>query len=133
MAVLAKGTMVLPALAAARELEAEGIDATVVNCRFIKPLDEQTLRSVAERHTAILTVEEGTVVNGFGAAASRHLAERRWATNAILDIAGVPDVIIDHAARAEQLAQVGLDVPGLVARIRSLAASAGLAAIRETA
>src|SRR5690606_15178599 len=65
-AMLAVGTMVMPALEAAQRLAAEGIDATVVNCRFMKPYDEQTLAWVAANHGAILTIEEGSVVNGFG-------------------------------------------------------------------
>jgi len=133
IAVLATGTMVLPALEAAVALEAEGIDATVVNCRFLKPFDDETLRWAAERHAAILTVEEGTVVNGFGAAVAARLATERWAPEVVLDIAGVPDRIIEHASRAEQLAEVGLDVAGLSGRLRALAAAAGLSAIRETA
>jgi hypothetical protein len=73
LALLAVGTMVLPALEAAQRLEADGINASVVNCRFLKPLDEATLAWVIERHAALVTVEEGTVVNGFGASLARHV------------------------------------------------------------
>src|SRR5690606_24903591 len=55
VALLAVGTMVLPALEAARQLEAEGIDATVVNCRFLKPVDEETLAWVAELHDSVVS------------------------------------------------------------------------------
>jgi len=58
--------MVQPALEAARILEAAGIDATVVNCRFLKPIDAATFEWVRTKHHAVITVEEGTVVNGFG-------------------------------------------------------------------
>jgi 1-deoxy-D-xylulose-5-phosphate synthase len=134
IAILAVGTMVLPALAAARQLETEGVDATVVNCRFLKPLDEDTLAWVMQRHGTVLTVEEGTVVNGFGAMLARHIepgiAER---PGFVIDTLGVPDRIIEHASRNDQLAQVGLDVAGIANRVRNLAMPGGVAAIRETA
>jgi 1-deoxy-D-xylulose-5-phosphate synthase len=134
LAILATGTMVLPALAAAKELEAEGINTTVVNCRFIKPFDEVTLAHVLERHAAILTIEEGTDVNGFGASLLRHVADAYpRAHEIVFDVLGVPDRIIEHASRTEQLAAVGLDVPGIVARARRLAAAGGVVAERESA
>src|SRR5919202_1919404 len=67
VAVLAVGTMVLPSLAAADALAADGLDVTVVNCRFLKPFDEVTLTAILGRHKYVLVVEEGTVINGFGA------------------------------------------------------------------
>ncbi|MGH7505156.1 MAG: 1-deoxy-D-xylulose-5-phosphate synthase [Longimicrobiales bacterium] len=133
VAVLAVGTMVMPALAAARQLEADGIDATVVNCRFLKPMDDTTFAWVIERHACILTIEEGTIVNGFGAAVARRIDEHAAARDVRIETLGVPDRIIEHASRAEQLAEVGLDESSIVRRIRALAASAGIAAVRETA
>jgi 1-deoxy-D-xylulose-5-phosphate synthase len=133
VALLAVGTMVAPALEAAARLEAEGVNATVVNCRFLKPVDEHTLAWVTDRHSALLTIEEGTIINGFGASLSRHVEAARVAHPTIrLEVAGVPDRIIEHASRAEQLAEVGLDVPGLMARVRSVAAGV-VTAVRETA
>ncbi|HZK78113.1 MAG TPA: 1-deoxy-D-xylulose-5-phosphate synthase, partial [Gemmatimonadaceae bacterium] len=67
IAILATGTMVLPSIAAAEMLADEGISATVVNCRFIKPHDAETLASIVAENKYLLVVEEGTVVNGFGA------------------------------------------------------------------
>jgi 1-deoxy-D-xylulose-5-phosphate synthase len=134
IALLATGTMVLPALDAAKEMEADGINATVVNCRFLKPLDEDTLEWVAQRHAAILTIEEGTVVNGFGASIARHLeSTAALMADSVIEVMGVPDRIIDHADRSEQLAEVGLDVPGIAARAREVVARAGLARVRESA
>ena len=69
------GTMVLPALEAAERLARAGSSATVVNCRFIKPLDEARLARLFPAHGAVLTVEEGTVVNGFGAYVRARIAE----------------------------------------------------------
>ena len=134
VALLAVGTMVLPALEAADALMAEGIDATVVNCRFLKPIDEATLRTVAAEHTVFVTIEEGTVVNGFGAALARALEPlRREHEHSVLEMLGVPDVILEHATRAEQLAECGIDVDGIVARVRAAAAGITPAAVRETA
>jgi 1-deoxy-D-xylulose-5-phosphate synthase len=134
LAILAVGTMVLPALEAAVRLEAEGINATVVNCRFIKPIDGAVLDWVQQRHVALLTVEEGTVVNGFGATIARHVERaRRQHPGIVLDIAGVPDRVFDHATRAEQLAEAGLDIAGIAARARALVLEAAVPTVRETA
>jgi 1-deoxy-D-xylulose-5-phosphate synthase len=134
VAILAVGTMVEPALQAAAILEDEGINGSVVNCRFLKPLDEATLEWVLQRHSAVLTVEEGTIVNGFGAFVARHLdAARREHPALLLDSLGVPDRVIDHASRGEQLAEAGLDADGIARRAAALAAGARLAAVRETA
>lgn len=134
VAILATGTMVSESMKAAAELEAEGISATVVNCRFIKPLDEDMLARVLERHTAILTVEEGTVVNGFGAVVARRIEElRRDHPNVLVEVLGVPDTVIDHGTRAEQLAETGLDAASIAMRCRAAVGAASLAPVRETA
>jgi 1-deoxy-D-xylulose-5-phosphate synthase len=134
VALLATGTMVFPALAAARDLEAEGINPTVVNCRFLKPFDERTLAWIAERHSAILTIEEGTAVNGFGATLVRHLESAGMLSHrTLMDVLGVPDRIIEHASRAEQLAEIGLDARGIATRTRELVARGGPTRVRETA
>ncbi len=118
IAILAVGTMVNTALQAAESLAAEGLDVTVVNCRYLKPFDALTLNAILADHTHVLTVEEGTVVNGFGAYMSaiiQHLAPSvRVATH------GVPDRIIYSASRAKQLASLGLDAPGIADRVRAL-------------
>jgi 1-deoxy-D-xylulose-5-phosphate synthase len=132
LAILAVGTMVLPALEAAARLEAEGINPTVVNCRFLKPVDEATLAWVLERHSAILTVEEGTETNGFGAFLVRHVDDHARGAPPVLDVLGVPDRMIEHASRSEQLAECGLDVDGIAARARTAATRSG-GAVRETA
>src|SRR5207247_8516039 len=67
VAILAVGTMVQPAQGAAELLAADGIDCAVVNCRFLKPLDQAVLESLLQEHRTIVTVEEGTIVNGLGA------------------------------------------------------------------
>ena len=117
-AILAVGTMVRPSLAAADALAADGLKVTVVNCRFLKPYDEVTLAAILANHKHVLVVEEGTVVNGFGAFMSavidRHDSSVRVATH------GVPDRVIHAAPRARQLAQCGLDPAGIAERVRAL-------------
>jgi len=118
VAILATGTMVLPGLQAAEQLAAEGIDATVVNCRFLKPLDRGMLQVLATRHHTLVTVEEGTIVNGFGA----YLAETLQTTNPEVRVValGVPDRLIEQAPRAEQLESFGLTAEGIARRLRAL-------------
>ena len=126
VALLAVGTMVLPALEVAHALVAEGIDATVVNCRFIKPMDEATLAWVAAHHEALVTVEEGTVVNGFGAAIAARV-------DLPVEVMGVPDRVIQHANRDQQLVEVGLDTGAIASRVREVARRTQFAPVRETA
>jgi 1-deoxy-D-xylulose-5-phosphate synthase len=117
-AILAVGTMVLPAVDAAEILAQDGIDCAVVNCRFIKPMDAAMLDSLAQRHRIIVTVEEGTIVNGFGA----YLAETMQTTHPEVRVValGVPDRLIEQAPRAEQLESFGLTAAGIARRITAL-------------
>jgi 1-deoxy-D-xylulose-5-phosphate synthase len=125
LAVLAVGTMVGHALRAAETLAEEGLDVTVVNCRYLKPHDEVTLAAILAQHRQILVVEEGTVVNGFGAyitaVIDRHDSTVRVHTH------GVPDRIIYAAPRTKQLAALGLDAAGIARRVRALHESEALA------
>jgi len=118
IAVLAVGTMVNTALQAADTLATEGLRITVVNCRFLKPYDEVTLAAVLANHSRVLVVEEGTVVNGFGAYMATVIA--RQDPSIRVAVHGVPDRIIPAASRARQLALTGLDAPGIAARVRAL-------------
>ncbi len=134
VALLAVGTMVQQALEAARILEVQGYNATVVNCRFLKPHDEKVLAWVAERHNAIVTIEEGTIVNGFGALIARVLEPaRRDRPEITLDILGIPDRLIEHATRQQQLEEVGLTPAAIAERAQALAEAAGAVPVRETA
>jgi 1-deoxy-D-xylulose-5-phosphate synthase len=123
-AILAVGVMCQPALAAAEQLAGDGWDLTVVNCRFLKPLDRVTLDALVHDHQLLLTVEDGTVVNGFGA----YLAGMVETTAPGVRVVplGVPDRIYEHAPRAQQLAEVGLTAEGIVTRFRALAAEESL-------
>jgi 1-deoxy-D-xylulose-5-phosphate synthase len=118
VAILAVGTMVNIALDAAEQLAAEGLDITVVNCRYLKPYDEATLRSIVSTHSHVLTVEEGTVINGFGAFMSATIEQ--LAPGVRVMVHGVPDRIVYAASRKRQLAQCGLDANGIMERVRAL-------------
>ncbi|MFI5228489.1 MAG: 1-deoxy-D-xylulose-5-phosphate synthase [Gemmatimonadales bacterium] len=123
-AILAVGTMVQPSLAAAKSLAADGLHVTVVNCRFLKPYDEMTLAAVLGDHKHILIVEEGTVVNGFGAFLSTVIG--RYDPAVRVAVHGVPDRIVHAAPRARQLASCGLDAAGIASRVRALYESEAL-------
>ena len=118
VAILAVGTMVLPALEAAERLALEGVEATVVNCRFLKPFDRAMLLSVADGCRVIVTVEEGTVVNGFGAMIARELGSSHPELRVYC--LGVDDRLIDQAPRAEQLERYHLTGPGIASRIMTM-------------
>jgi 1-deoxy-D-xylulose-5-phosphate synthase len=109
--------MALPALAAAEQLAADGVNAAAVNVRFLKPLDEAMLSEVVQSCRLIVTVEEGTIVNGFGAMLARRLQEFHPEVR-ILSM-GVADTLMVQAPRAEQLASQGLTAHGIVARVRA--------------
>jgi 1-deoxy-D-xylulose-5-phosphate synthase len=125
VAILAVGTMVATSLAAAEQLAADGLDVTVVNCRFLKPHDEITLTAILADHRQVLVVEEGTVVNGFGAYLSAVI--ERQEPGVRVHTHGVPDRIIYAASRARQLAMLGLDAEGIARRVRALHESEALA------
>jgi len=125
LAILAVGTMVSTALDAAELLAAEGLDITVVNCRYLKPYDAVTLNAILAGHGQILTVEEGAMINGFGAYMSAVI--QRQAPSVRTAVHGVPDHIVYAASRKNQLATLGLDAPGIAQRVRTLHASEALA------
>ena len=125
VAILATGTTVLPALAAAEVLAAEGFDPTVVNCRFLKPFDASTLAAVVSEHRALLVVEEGTRVNGFGAMMAAEVERLDPMVRVVVH--GVDDAIVPAAPRRRQLAATGLDAEGIAARVRALHESEAVA------
>ena len=118
IALLAVGALVQPALDAAKELETLGISAEVVDMKFIKPLDEELLESVWARHTHVFTLEENTILGGFGSAVLEW--STAWTGDELPRVVtiGIPDKFQQHATRAELLVDMQLDAAGLVRRIR---------------
>ncbi|QDD66122.1 1-deoxy-D-xylulose-5-phosphate synthase [Herbaspirillum seropedicae] len=106
VAILAFGSLLAPALGAADKL-----NATVANMRFIKPLDVELVKQLAASHDALVTVEEGCIMGGAGAAVSEALAAA-GINKPILHL-GLPDRFIDHGDAAQLLAQCGLDANGI--------------------
>ena len=112
-AILAVGAMCAPALEAADLLAADGLEPTVVNCRFIKPLDHDILQDVILRHSLLVTVEDGTAVNGFGAHVAATVEAR--APEVRVAVMGAPDNTIEHASRSRQLEVAGLTAKDIAA------------------
>ncbi|QDU63129.1 1-deoxy-D-xylulose-5-phosphate synthase [Planctomycetes bacterium Pan216] len=122
--IIAIGSMFGEAVEAAEILREEGFDVGVINARFIKPLDKRTILKAVSELPFVMTVEEGTVVGGFGSAVLEAACEEGIAANHVYRC-GIPDDWILHAERKEQLAEVGIDAPSLAAKARELAALFG--------
>jgi len=123
VAILAVGTMVSEAMKAAESLAEEGVDATVVNCRFMKPYDLQLLSEVLKAHNHILTVEEGAVVNGFGAFLSREVSGLPEGSGVQLRSLGIPDEFVVHGSRSDLLREIDLDAQGIMEWVRDMVGS----------
>jgi 1-deoxy-D-xylulose-5-phosphate synthase len=117
--ILALGAMVHPCLEAASRLEGLGIHATVINARYVKPLDEELICCLAAEKQFLVTAEEGTEAGGFGASVATLLQDRKIPAS-LLRIA-VPDRIIPHGAPDLLHAKYGLDVDGIFEKIKSFA------------
>jgi 1-deoxy-D-xylulose-5-phosphate synthase len=111
VALLAFGTMVAPALKAA-----EALNATVVDMRFVKPLDVELVTQLASTHALIVTIEEGAVMGGAGSAVSEALSAAGF-VKPVLQL-GLPDQFIDHGDAQQLLAQCGLDAAGIANAVR---------------
>lgn len=116
LAILAVGSMVYPAWRAADILDKDGIEATVVNCRFLKPLDEAMLAEISERFKLIVTIEEGAKIGGFGQFIGGYAADHSLNDIAVRNI-GLQDNFILHGKRSALLAQSGLDSDGIASAI----------------
>ncbi len=125
--LLALGTMVAPALAAARLLALDGIDAAVVNLRFAKPLDTDAILAAGAATGRLVTVEEGQLAGGVGSAIAEVLADAQRTDVALLRL-GLPDRFISHGPREALLAEVGLDAES-IARQTATFVHAGSAAV----
>jgi 1-deoxy-D-xylulose-5-phosphate synthase len=117
--LLSFGTMLSDALAAA-----ERCDATVVNMRFVKPLDEALLREIVPRHSALVTLEENVVAGGAGSAVCEFL-DTQGLSQPRLQI-GIPDLFIGHGSRDDSLVEAGLDTATVCARIEQWWQASGL-------
>jgi len=110
IAILAFGSMVLPALEAGEKL-----DATVANMRFVKPLDVTLVESLANSHDLIVTIEENAIMGGAGTAVMEAMQALNIATPTLC--LGLPDTFIEHGVHETMLAECGLDSKGIIASI----------------
>ena len=117
--VVACGTLLGEALAAAAELRAEGLDLTVINARFVKPLDPTILERI-EAAPWTVTLEENVLQTGFGSAGLEAVNDAGLQAGMIVRL-GLPDRFVEHGERAELLADLGLDAAGIAATCRRLA------------
>jgi 1-deoxy-D-xylulose-5-phosphate synthase len=100
------GSMVYPTMQTAEILSEHGIEATVINARFVKPLDEELLAPLAQKIQRVVTFEEGCLMGGFGSAVAEVLLDRD--INVPILRLGVPDILVDHATPAQAKTALGL-------------------------
>jgi 1-deoxy-D-xylulose-5-phosphate synthase len=110
--ILALGASVYPALAAAEKLAKHGYSATVVNARFVKPLDETLILTLSAKHGRVLTVEENVLAGGFGSAILELLADH--GLSVAVKRLGIPDIFVEHGAPHILRQKYGLDADGIL-------------------
>jgi 1-deoxy-D-xylulose-5-phosphate synthase len=118
VAIIAYGSMAHPSLQAAEQLAKNGIEATVVNARFVKPLDAGLLLALARTKRLVVTVEEAYLAGGFGSAVMELFEENGLLDSLRVVRMGVPDRIITHGDPKLLLAKYGLDADGIYTRVR---------------
>ncbi|NTV05034.1 MAG: 1-deoxy-D-xylulose-5-phosphate synthase [Chlorobiaceae bacterium] len=116
LALLCMGTMTGKALEVASILEKEGIDATVVNMRFLKPLDTKILEELASRSTHFAVIEENSTIGGLGSAVIDHL-NTKGLHRPVLKIA-LPDAFVTHGNMNDLYKEIGFDTPSMAEKIR---------------
>ncbi|MEH2074425.1 MAG: 1-deoxy-D-xylulose-5-phosphate synthase [Nostoc sp.] len=115
--IVAYGTMVYPGMQAAEILSEHGIEATVINARFVKPLDTELILPLAKKIRRVITLEEGCIMGGFGSA----IAEALMDADILVPVKrfGVPDVLVDHAEPDESKTELGLTSHQIAERVLS--------------
>lgn len=117
-AIIAYGSMVYPAVEAAEMLAKDGIDATVVNARFVKPLDAELILGIAREVGLLVTVEEAYLAGGFGSAVMELLEANGLQDKIRVVRMGVSDEIVTHGDPKRLLAQYGLDADGIATKVK---------------
>jgi len=121
--VIAIGSMVKPCIDAGYELEKDGINITLVDARFAKPVDEKTIVSLAKKCSRIITVEENVISGGFGSSVLKILAGHSLISD--FKILGLPDAFIEHGTQAELRQELGLDAAGITKEIKQMVKGKG--------
>jgi 1-deoxy-D-xylulose-5-phosphate synthase len=122
VAILGIGTQVNYCVKAADRLAADGIKATVVNARFVKPLDEELILALARSHSMIVTLEDHYLMGGFGSAVMELLEQHHVSDVRVLRL-GFPDRLIEHGSQSLLLAKYGLDADGVYSRVKDFLTS----------
>ncbi|RBW70613.1 1-deoxy-D-xylulose-5-phosphate synthase [Bacillus taeanensis] len=118
LAILSFGPILQKALEAAERLKKEGISVKVINARSIKPLDEEMLISLAEQNMPLITIEEAALQGGFGSAVLELLSDNNQ--QLIVERMGIPDRFIEHGSVKHLLEEIGLTVPSIIERVRTI-------------
>ena len=118
IAVLTIGHIGNLAIEASKELLEGGFSVAVYNMRFVKPIDENLLHTVFEKFDHVITIEDGTIIGGFGSAVLEFMAEHNY--KAHIRRLGIPDNIIEHGTQAELQHQCGFDKQGIKNAVREL-------------
>lgn len=113
--ILGYGSMVYPALQTAEILNEHGISATVVNARFVKPLDTELILPLAQRIGKVVTMEEGCLMGGFGSAVAEACMDQNIPVSMLR--LGVPDQLVDHAKPEQSFAELGLTPSQMADRV----------------
>ena len=116
--LLCVGPVVFNALESSKRMEKKGIDCEVVNCRFIKPMDNSYLQNILEKFKYVITIEEGVITGGFGDGVASWLMERGF--DGKLKRLGLPDKFVEHGTRDQLLQLLGLDRKGITTAIQKL-------------
>ncbi len=119
--LVACGAMLQRCVEAANQLGEAGLNVGVVNARFIKPLDTETILQAVEECGFVVTVEEGALAGGFGSAVVEAATDAGLNTSRVRRL-GIPDFYVEHGERDELLADLGMDVAGIVRTCQELAA-----------
>lgn len=107
------------AASAIRDVRAEGINPAHYDMRFVKPLDEEMLHEVFTKYNKVITVEDGTVVGGFGSAVLEFMNEHGY--KADVKIMGIPDRLVEHGTPKQLYDEIGIDANGIAQAIRAMA------------
>ena len=122
---IAFGSLFPNCVAAAEQLQADGLDVGVVNARFTKPLDHETILRAVSDCPFVITVEESTLAGGCGSAVLEAANDAGLNTANITRL-GIPDQFVEHGERGELLTSLGLDTDGLATKARELAKTSGV-------
>ena len=118
LAILTLGHVGNFAVQAKEELEAEGLNPSIYDMRFVKPLDEKLLHEIFQNHDFLLTVEDGCLMGGFGSAILEFMADNNYTSKMVR--LGIPDEIIEHGEQSELHAECGYDKAAIAAAVRKM-------------